>query len=730
MENAFRTVLNMSVTGSYVILAILLARLLLARTPKKYSLTLWAVAGFRLCCPFSFESVMSLFRLPIFDMTAAQADSAAVLTYFPESPAQTITTGLFAVNHYIPSTFPVAPEPLPSQIDWTVIAFWIWVIGMAFMVLHSLVSWWHLRRRVSTAIHAEDNIYRSDAVNTPFVLGFFRPRIYLPTSLSGPELEHVLAHERMHLRKFDPFHKLFAYGVLTLHWFNPLCHLAFRLFARDMEMRCDEAVLAQDPHIRTAYSTTLVHLAVQPGGPNPSPLAFGETGIRTRVKNILRWKKPNPWVSLAAVAMCLVTLVACAANPLQSGSTVEYRPFSLVYRMPNVSAIQHFITAYQPNYRITEDGELSAEYNGDWISLGTLEEFELTEENFDRFFPHSSFEEDGLTVYSIYNGAPLRSQVVSARRTSIPYDTDGELDWDIHLYYVLETADGKLYLASGVGISNDPSKGFITSLVCMIPKSDTAIPLDAETYVTSRCVYQSPVFSVLMRDDSGLTYSVEDDLFVIRYRQPNILQEAFILTGLQWEDFPFTEEEWNRLSFSTDYGYFKDARFLDISLRYFLLEKDGELFLCDGSHDPGEAISMLSTIYQLTPAGSDNDPWVVQFGGYDNLIQRIAALGEGWAEDPSSQVYFELLTQTYDADMVLRYCFTRFLNNDAEGQEGLVLAEVCKEILKNHGEQDIINHSYTDGMDWFRQYRAQAKGYMTTLGAQILLNLRQENQIN
>lgn len=305
MTAFFRTVLDMSITGSWVILAVMLARLLLKRAPKWLSYGLWAVAGFRLCCPVSFAAVFSLFNLPT-------VHTGSSVTRAPAAP----------MAYQVDISTPQAPVSTPVPYSdrsagpdiWQVLAF-LWLVGMAAMLLFSILCEARLRLKLRTATRLRDNIWRSEHIRSPFILGIFRPRIYLPYDLEGDRARFVLEHEGCHLRRFDHIIKRLAFGILILHWFNPLCHFAFALLNRDMEMSCDEWVLRKNVP-RNDYSAALVSVASGSEPPLPGPLAFGETGVKTRVKNILHWKKAGVWtVSLAAV-LCLLVILICAADPL------------------------------------------------------------------------------------------------------------------------------------------------------------------------------------------------------------------------------------------------------------------------------------------------------------------------------------------------------------------------------------------------------------------------------
>lgn len=321
MEAAFLKVLNMSLTGSYVILAILVMRLLLRRAPRKYSYALWSAAGFRLVCPLSFSGVFSLFSLELFSAPAVGSGAATTITYIPSDigleAVPKVDVGLAAISDAVNSTLPAAaPEGSVNPIQvWIFAGTAVWCIGIAVLAAWALVSYLRIKVRLRKATLQDVGVYACEGVRSPFILGVFSPKIYLPYGLDPGMMDCVLAHERCHIRKKDPIVKLLGYGILVLHWFNPLCWLAYYLMCRDMEMRCDEFVLENRNVARADYSMSLLSIASDLRFPSPSPLAFSETGVKTRIQNILKWKPSKPWVRVLAAVLCVLCLIGCGVNP-------------------------------------------------------------------------------------------------------------------------------------------------------------------------------------------------------------------------------------------------------------------------------------------------------------------------------------------------------------------------------------------------------------------------------
>lgn len=323
MENLFLAVVNMSITAFYVIVAVLLIRLFMRKAPKKYSYLLWSVVGFRLVCPVSFRSAFSIFGLKIFDLTRTQNAKTAAIRYIPQNVGMTaapeMTSGLSSASGAVGAIPLPAPEsPVqsanPMQIILAICVL-IWCAGIAVLLLYGAVSYARVGRRMRTAVRLEGNVYQSDQVRSPFILGFLSPRIYIPFGLDERTQRYVLLHERYHLKRRDHIIKLIAFLILTLHWFNPLCWVSFILMGKDMEMSCDEKVLGEGQNIRKLYGTALLSFAANRRFPAPGPLAFGESSVKARIKNVLGWKKPGPAITAIAAVVCCAVLAACAANP-------------------------------------------------------------------------------------------------------------------------------------------------------------------------------------------------------------------------------------------------------------------------------------------------------------------------------------------------------------------------------------------------------------------------------
>lgn len=317
MEQVFLQVLNMSITASWVIAVVLVLRLPLKRAPKVWSYALWIVVFFRLLCPFSLESAFSL--VPV------RAQTIPPDIGYARQP--TIDSGLAVVDQAVNASLPAA-EPYfsanPMQI-YLAIGEGVWLLGMVILLLWSLLSLWRLARQIRPAQMQEEGVYTMAGLATPFVLGILRPRIYLPAGLSEGERAYILLHEQTHIQRRDHWAKLVAFAALCLHWFNPLVWLSYQLLSKDMEMACDERVLKlMGPGIKKAYSSSLLSLSADRPLWRVTPLAFGESGVKSRIKNVLRYQKPAFWLVLLAAVVLIAAVIGLTTNQRQETQDLSF----------------------------------------------------------------------------------------------------------------------------------------------------------------------------------------------------------------------------------------------------------------------------------------------------------------------------------------------------------------------------------------------------------------------
>lgn len=311
MSELFLKIVNMSISASWVVIAVLTLRFCLKKAPKWVNVLLWGIVAVRMVFPFSIESVLSL-------IPSAETISPSIM--MEQSPS--VQTGVPALNHVInpviSGSFTPAPgaSANPLQI-WIPVLAGIWLFGIAALFLYSAVSYWRLRRKVCEAVILRGNIYQSGKVCSPFVLGIIRPKIYLPYHMDSREMDHVIAHEQTHIRRKDHWWKPLGFLLLTTHWFNPLMWLSYILLCQDIELACDEKVIRKMSNEQRAdYTQALVACSVDRRLITACPLAFGEIGVKERVKSVMNYKKPAFWIVLASVIVCAVIAVCFLTNPI------------------------------------------------------------------------------------------------------------------------------------------------------------------------------------------------------------------------------------------------------------------------------------------------------------------------------------------------------------------------------------------------------------------------------
>lgn len=325
MSGLFLSVLNRSIAASWLVLAVLLLRFVLKKAPKWISILLWAMVAFRLLCPFTIENPLSL-------IPRGQTISDQVLSdYSPD--VQTVN---------IPENNPTKEYPENGHSDYSdysesavphadngrnvmTTAAMVWMVGVFLLILYFIFSYWRLHRQVRTAVVYRDNIFQSEHVSSPFVLGMVRPRIYLPFEIDGQNLEYVVSHEQAHIQRRDHWWKTLGFLLLAVHWFNPLMWLSYVLLCRDIELACDEKVIRELGHGQRAdYSQALLACSVSQKSIAACPLAFGEIGVKERVKSVLNYRKPAFWIIAVAMVTCAVVAVCFLTDPAQRRDTLAW----------------------------------------------------------------------------------------------------------------------------------------------------------------------------------------------------------------------------------------------------------------------------------------------------------------------------------------------------------------------------------------------------------------------
>jgi len=556
-------ILNISITGAVVIVVVLIARLLLTRAPKIISYALWAAVLFRLLCPFSFESDLSVFTLfdsPVFDTE----ESVSYLEYIPvgivhtaypkvELPVPGVSD---LINERLPSgDYQLAADPMEGD---AALAAVLWMLGAAVMLGYAAISSVVLRARLIGSAKYEDNIRLTDHISTPFVFGFFRPTIYLSSSLSDGEREYIILHEKHHIRRGDHIWRMLAYIALSLHWFNPLVWAAFILSARDMEMSCDEAVIRRlGEDVRADYSKSLLELSAGRNRFLMTPPAFGEHDTKLRIKNIAGMKKMTGWIVVISALCGIVILFAMIANP----------------------------KSYDEIIRV--DGQYYIRYDG--IGGDTLTELPKGSRELGviRSVLHRSSEypvEDlqAVNIDPKYAGCPVYRSSADHGLIYL-YDYSG-----VYLPFAF-TEDIRIRKAGGVVY--DPTKITLTEAVT------------GQTYETENCLYMTPLSSYAAIDgDSGYRYTIGDGFLTSIYKADGSEYKKSALSG--WMDFPWTDAEWNEMYTFGGVRFpsmrYEEMRVMEFDDGWWLMDMDGELWLVDiNSHPNGTPY--IWSIYTLVP---------------------------------------------------------------------------------------------------------------------------------
>ena len=318
MNELFLKIVNMSISASWLVLVVLILRFVLKKAPKWVNILLWGIVAIRLICPFSFESALSL-------IPSAETFPEKVIS----GPSFDVQTGITPVdnriNDYLGDRyFEGVTVPANNGNNIMTILTIVWTIGILLLVAYTVISYWRLHREIDTAVRYKDNIFQSENVKSPFVLGIIKPRIYLPFNMNGQDLEHVVAHEQAHIHRKDHWWKPFGFLLLTIHWFNPLVWLAYVLLCRDIELACDERVIKElGNEQRADYTQALVACSVNRRMIAACPLAFGEVGVKDRVKSVMNYKKPAFWGVVLAVIVCVFVAVCFLTNPVTKNNGTD-----------------------------------------------------------------------------------------------------------------------------------------------------------------------------------------------------------------------------------------------------------------------------------------------------------------------------------------------------------------------------------------------------------------------
>lgn len=336
MDKIFSAILEMSVRGGIIAVIIIILRLFIKRLPKKYSYSLWLILALRLICPFSFSSPLSLFNvvtLPENEYNAEYSYNSSAASSLPDYTSVIEATPAAPAAPTAPAVINTNPNSVDKEQVVAFILSLVWVLGVIIITAINIVSYAKLRRRISSAIHLKENIYRCHNIDTPFVCGIIKPRIYIPQCVDEKDMPYILAHEKTHISRGDHIIKALAAAILTIHWFNPLILLSYKLMVSDMELSCDEkAILSFEGDVRKSYANALLNISmaqnkISLGG----VLSFGDSNVKDRIKGVLSFKKPKLAAAVIAAAIIIIAGISLLTNAQKDmPKTKEYNSFALV----------------------------------------------------------------------------------------------------------------------------------------------------------------------------------------------------------------------------------------------------------------------------------------------------------------------------------------------------------------------------------------------------------------
>ena len=697
MQNVFLELVKLSLIGSLFAAAVMLVRLVFRKAPKWLFCVLWGVVALRLICPVSLESNISLVpdRLAsgqiITNVGNEYIGDVDIIYESNAGYSNAIEAGrqpIYSNEGYYVVTEKDSLEA-PKTVGETVypILSWIWIAGVVLMLAYTAVSYFLLRKKMEEATQLRNNIWQCEQVDSPFVLGFIKPRIYLPYAITDSDMANVIAHEQAHIQRKDHWWKPIGFLLLSIHWFNPVLWLAYILLCRDIEAACDEKVIKHmEKDEMRAYSTALLNCSVHRRRIAACPLAFGETGVKERIKRVMNYKKPAFWIIISAVVACTVAVVCFFTNPSNSSGTLPniHSHAYVVEEVTYEGGMYSFtITAGEnsPIYRIAEDMTLASQNEvseaGQWAELGKLEEATLTKENFDDLFKDPGF------WATKANAKDIRRNTVNAWRLVYKQEI---------LYYVLQQRNGDLYLAFGYQAPDpnaDPgsfTEHFrwlfkltmdTTGMSGMVAKSgDSAVPMLSFPTGTMIKDYVNSVYWLTIdpSDEEFAPFTVWKDGEEIRGSYTAFDAITFdalshrIPSGLDPQTYLFQNADPTR-------GY--------IVLATFSTEYDAEIYafgakFADFDIDNSKLLSLVSEIANNPDCAASSNPFT-------------------FIEAKQSR-YNEILTYGNKAVD----CFVEQLRAGENGLQGYIMAVACADIT-GIGDKD-LGADWATAQEWLTLY--------------------------
>ena len=627
MDAIFLKIVNMSISACWIVLAIILLRVVLKKAPKWINCVLWGIAGLRLVMPFSFESIFSL------------VPSAETITKAPDSPRPQINSGVTVIDNQINgylqgNYFEGVTRPAGNFTDINTILAVIWLIGIAALLIYTLISFLRLKRKIGTAILLRDNIYQSEAVVSPFVLGIIKPKIYLPFNMNTQDMEHVIAHEQAHIKRKDYLWKPLGFLILTLHWFNPMVWLGYILLCRDIELACDEKVVKElDNEQRADYSEALLTCSVNRRMIAACPLAFGEVGVKDRIKSVLNYKKPAFWIIIVAVVASITVAVCFLTNPVNSSiynSSYETGKclYSYVVTEDKETRMDDRV------FDITSDGEVYKTFGVSTTeSLGVLKESDYTAEDLESAMKN---QDTKLSIGSIRNAYELSDCIF------------------------LQKSNGTIYLVEFF------SDGRIMSVFKLnrIGKSD----ISNGSYKLSKELYFNGAYSYVPNfENDRIEIKTNGGMHIYHFT------EEVLSTGGLYEEVALSEENFSNLFAYGDEWFNYNS--LDNLLKnnkkawchntpdnfgaypyMLLLQKDGTLYMTFADFINGTP-TRVRFIYELEYEGNIENSYNSTVGDADSMLDVAFESTLSYAGIPqkSNQIFYRSLNREKLSDSSVRH---------------------------------------------------------------------------
>ena len=699
MGELFLKTLNMSIAASWLISAVVLLRFALKKAPKWIAVLLWGVVAVRLVVPFSFESALSL-------IPSAETFNAHNIQY--ETPA--ISSGIPAVNNAVNpvqgETFATNPAASVNPLYvWTFIVSVIWLIGIAAMLLYAVISYVRVRQSVGESVPYEGDIFLCDHVKSPFILGLVRPKIYLPSSMDAASMEPVIAHEKAHLTRCDHWWKPVGFLILTVHWFNPLCWIAYVLLCRDIELACDEKVIRQmDLNGKKQYSTALLEFSTGRRLVTICPLAFGEVGVKERVKNVLNYKKPAFWLIVVAIIACGVVTVCFATNPKQE--------------LPQEQRIDELRSKY-PEYfdLITSKGlevyvwQLAKDSYSFGLMPGTNREKTLEElmslkgaSAAEMALILSTYEIEDENIFVIPWGNPISSYMVGTGDMETP-----EYINNIRTMLGLD------------GVSMGSAGG-----------EDTPTPAGPDAADTTISEEQAAIRQAILEHNKS-SYPLEYDVACCSFITLETLSATPLagssthkITYYGWALYEQYRATDNGLE-TTGGSHIPVVLSFDLDERgYTLTEywepRDGSYFAQDirekfPAHIVEDALHGQKFVLQQT---QECYAQAIAATGLDanqvigSLIETICS-SPALSSNPGDYIAehsIEYRELTYYGRYTLKYCFARFEEGNETGLDGHIMMQACEDIAASWGEALLTDYVVITGQVWYDAFKSNALGLM------------------